>query len=140
MNEFPIIRNYDDLVAVLVLQKNALGLSHSTLEHVCGLATGHADKVLGRAKTKSIGKWLFGILLEGLALELVPRVNPDALRRVQGRHTRRNEKQVRNSQPLSQEILARAAAELGRRGRVLQLARQAKRRQTNGHANGHAER
>jgi hypothetical protein len=131
MNELPVIRNYDDLVAVLVLQKNALGLSHSTLEHVCGLATGHADKVLGRAKTKSIGKWLLGILLEGLALELVPRVNQEALKRVGARHQRRNEKQVRTSQPLSQEILARAAAELGRRGRAVQLA---KTRRRNGHA------
>ena len=76
-----MVRSYDDLVAALIAQKNALGLSNSVLEHICGLATGHADKVLGRARSKSIGKWLLGVLLEGLALELVPRVNPDALKR-----------------------------------------------------------
>lgn len=134
-----MVRSYDDLVAALIAQKNALGLSNSVLEHICGLATGHADKVLGRARSKSIGKWLLGVLLEGLALELVPRVNPDALKRMQGRYQRRNEAQVRNCQPVSQALLDRCRpiilAEFGHAGGIASAkARRQAQRRHNGHA------
>jgi hypothetical protein len=137
MNELPVIRNYDDLVAALVFQKNALGLSHEVLEEICGLTRGHVDKVFGRARNKSIGKWLFGILLEGLALELVPRINPEALKRMKNRYQRRNEKQVRNQHSISQEAIQKARpiilSEMARKGWQTRRARNG-----NGHANGHA--
>jgi hypothetical protein len=146
MAEFPIIRNYDDLVAALVFQKNALGISDATLEDICGLTRAHVSKVFGRARTKAIGKWLLGILLEGLALELVPRINPEALNRLKSRHQPRNERQVRTCQPVSQALLDQCRPiimrELTQNATIASVKarrRQAQRRQANGTgANGHA--
>jgi hypothetical protein len=142
-----VVRDYHSLIDALIAQKNALGISHEQLEHICGLTRGHVDKVLGRARNKAIGKWLLGILLEGLALELVPRVNPNALKRMATRYQRRNEKQIRNCQPVSQALLDKCRpiilAELGRRGAAARARQQHRNGRhsgngANGHRNGHA--
>jgi hypothetical protein len=78
--------------------------------------------------------------LEGLGLELVPRVNPEALKRMQGRYQRRNEAQIRNRQPINQALIDKIRPiilqELGHAGGIAsaKARRQAQRRQANGHA------
>jgi hypothetical protein len=68
-------------------------------------------------------------LLGALGLELVVRPNPDAAKKMAPRWERRNEKQVRASQPVSRQMLDRCRsiimAELGYLG------------EPNGKLNGH---
>jgi hypothetical protein len=154
-----VVRDYPSLIEALIARKNELSLSNEQLEHICGLTRGHVDKIFGPERSKGVGKWLLGILLEGLALELVPRVNLAAAKRVQSRWEGRNHKQVRARppHPISAELLERAKQiiffehmrkasaaltpeDLSRFGRLGGIASGKARRQarrSNGH-NGHA--
>jgi hypothetical protein len=135
--DFPTIaavRSYDDLITAIVAVKNFFGLSNESLEDLAGLCRGHFDKVAGPTRVKKAGPMVIDALLGALAIELIVKPNPAAAERMSHRWQRRQEMQVREPARLSAALLARAAAELGRRGAAAR--RQARRR--NGHANDHA--
>jgi hypothetical protein len=130
-----VIRSFSDLADAFRAIQNHLQISNSTIEHIAGACPGFVDKYIGRSRSKKLSEVSFNLLIGALGLELVVRPDPEALRRVKARYSRRNEKQVRDCQPVSQELISRVARELGRRGA---LARDEARRAHNGRHNGHA--
>ena len=136
------VRSYADLITAMRAVKNFLQLSNERVEDIAGLTRGHWDKIAGACPTKKAGPMALDALLGALAIELVPRINPEALKRVQARYQRRNEKQIRNCQPVSQALLDKCRpiilAELTRNATLASvMARKGKsRRARNG--NGHA--
>ena len=139
MDQFPIIavRSYSDLITALRAVKNYLQLSNEFVEDLAGLTRGHWDKVAGACPTKKAGPVVFLMLCSALlAIELHVHPDPAAAERVSHRWQKRDEHQVR-TQParMNKALLARAAAELGRRGAIA-AAKARRRERRNGHAAG----
>ena len=138
MAEFPsiVIRSFGDLADAFRAIQNHLQISNSTLEDCAGMCPGFVDKVLGRTRTKRLSEVSFNLLIGALGIELVVRPDLAAAAKMATRWTRRDQRQCRTTQPLSAELLQRAAAELGRRGAaaVAKTRRRAQRREANGHA------
>jgi hypothetical protein len=105
-----VIRKRSDLADAFLAIKTHLGLSNSFLEELCGGCAGFTDKYLGRSRSKRIGPTAFDLLLSALGLRLRVEIDPDQAQLMAPRYERRNEKQVRTSQPLSAELLERARA------------------------------
>ncbi len=112
MDSFPttVVRNYTELVDALARVKNFLQLSNETLEQVAGLCAGHADKMLGPSRAKTVGPRSLDLLLGALGLELVVRPNPEAAKKMASRWEPRDRKQVRQCQPVSKAMLERCRA------------------------------
>ena len=127
-----LIRSHADLADALLAVKNHLQISNACLEDLAGVCPGFVDKYLGRSRAKRLSETSFNLLMGALAIRLRVEVDPDQARFMAHRYEKRNTQQIRSSQPLSATLLARAAAELGRRGAIARQ-RQARR---NGHA-GH---
>ncbi len=129
-----VIRSFADLADAFRAIQNHLQISNSTLEDISGMSAGWVDRLLGRTRTKRLSETSFNLLMGALAIELVVRPDFPQAQRMAGRWERRDQRQIRTCQPLSAELLARAAAELGRRG--AEARRRAK--NGNGRANGQA--
>jgi hypothetical protein len=137
MAEFPIIavRSYSDLITALRAVKNYLQLSNEFVEDLAGLTRGHWDKVAGACPTKKAGPVVLDALFGALAIELHVHPDPAAAERVSHRWQKRDEHQVR-TQParMNKALLARAAAELGRRGAIAAAKARRREQRRNGHA------
>jgi hypothetical protein len=143
MNDLPeiVVRNHDDLVDAFATVKNHLNLSNEVCDELAGLCKGHMSKILGRQKR--VGPWLLGILCELLAVELVVRVNPEALKRMEKRWEQRDCRQIRVPHAVSQAVLDRYApailSALAKKGWKTRRAGRNGHNAHNGHNhNGHA--
>lgn len=83
--ELAIVRDYDDLHAVLRARADELNVSRLTIDHVAGLQDGYTAKLLAPVPLKRVGAISMGPLLAALGLALVVVEDPEALERVSSR-------------------------------------------------------
>jgi hypothetical protein len=95
-------------------RRNQLGLSNEALEELCGMTRGHADKILGPSRVKTLSKYTLDVLLSALAVQLIPTPDPDREARLCGRYERRNETQVRRLGRVSDAVMQRVRPHLFR--------------------------
>lgn len=105
-------RNHDELVEIFVARREELGLSNQAIEDLCGLAPGIVDKYLGPARTKPIGRFMFDVFSEVFALSWQPFVDPDKLKRMEGRWEQRNGSYVVRPRPRVSKLAVRKAKPL----------------------------
>jgi hypothetical protein len=87
--------DYDSLVAILRLRKNALRLSDAVTDDIAGLTAGHTGNLLGPSRVKTLGAMSLSALLGALALRLVVVEDVEQAARVRDRWGRRDELRVR---------------------------------------------
>jgi hypothetical protein len=104
------VTNYSELIVALRARCDQLQISREALEHVSGLQSGYAGKVLAmpvpQQNFRTLGKLSFDLLLPALALKLQV-VEDEALAprlrsRLDGQH--RDEAQVRSSPSIQSSI------------------------------------
>lgn len=83
MPELPVVRTMQDVVDVFRVMKEHWGLTNGFCDDVGGLTPGHTDKVLGPSEEKRIGYDTFALFMELCVVEFVPRINPEALLRME---------------------------------------------------------
>lgn len=82
--ELPIVRTMQDVVDVFRIMKEHWGLTNGFCDDVGGLTPGHTDKILGPTEDKRLGYDTFALFMSLCALELVPRIDMDAVKRMDG--------------------------------------------------------
>ena len=87
--------DHDSLVAVLRQRKDQLHLSDLMLDDLAGFTQGHAGKLLGPARTKTLGRVSLSAMLGALGLRLLVVVDSETAQRVAGRWKPRRERHVR---------------------------------------------
>ncbi|MET4018148.1 hypothetical protein [Bradyrhizobium sp. S3.2.12] len=63
-----IITTRDDLLDLLRRRRDELGLTHETIDHLTGWASGYASKVLSPEPIKNLGEQSLGLVLAALGL------------------------------------------------------------------------
>jgi hypothetical protein len=105
---------------ITFISRNQLGLSNETLEQICGMTRGHADKILGPSRVKTLSKYTLDCLLQALAIELIPQPDLEQETKIRGRWEGRDGTAVRAAGRVSAATMQRARphlfAELGRAG------------------------
>lgn len=81
--ELPIVRTMQDVVDLFRLMKEHWGLTNVFCDDQGGLTSGHTDKVLGPTEERRLGYDTFALFMELCALEFVPRINIDAVKRME---------------------------------------------------------
>lgn len=84
--------------------KQFLGLSNETIDQLAGLTRGHYDKIVNG--TKHAGPMAIDALLGALAIELHVKADPNQTKKVAGRWTRRDERQIRE-RPVTRAMIDR---------------------------------
>jgi hypothetical protein len=129
-SQFPvlIVRDFAELADAFWAVKNHRGLSNEGFEELCGFTRGHADKMLGPSREKSIGKNSLPIICAALGVRLVLIRDFAQEQIIKSRWEGRNHSQVRvHAHVVSKDFLARAAPVLFRNHtRAATLARTAK--------------
>ena len=80
--DLPVIRTMQDVVELFRILKEHWQLTNEFCDQVGGLTSGHTDKTLGPSETKRLGYDTFALFMELCAVELVPRLNPEAVARM----------------------------------------------------------
>lgn len=115
-----MLRTPDAVLSALRARQEALGLSNITLEELCGLCQGQANRWLGPAREKSPTLNSLMTIAQALGLGLQVVEDPDAVARHRDRWHRRAHRQARPATRVSKIALERARstvlAELGRQG------------------------
>jgi hypothetical protein len=119
--ELGTARDHDSLVELLRARKEELGLSNEFVDDIGGLAVGHAAKILGPARVKTLGRFSLDVLLEVLACSLVLVADPAKLRRTETRYEGRDQGKVhapkdRIAKGMIDRVKPVLFSELGRRG------------------------
>jgi hypothetical protein len=99
------IRNYDDVLAVLLARKNELGLTHELVEEITGITRGHFDKIFGPTRQKRMGWLVFSLMLPALGVKLRAEVDEPQAALMRARWEKRNEKQIRVRSPAFDKVL-----------------------------------
>jgi hypothetical protein len=91
MGEAPlaICHDYNQLLEAIRARRDALGITHHTIDAVSGVADGYASKLLCDPPLKHLGAASLGCILGALGLQLVVTEDPDGFRRVKPMLTRR---------------------------------------------------
>ena len=90
--ELPIavIRRHQQFAEIFRARKTELGLTNDFIDHVGGLVSGHADKLLGPSETRHWGALTFDLFCELFALEFHVYIDSAAAERMkdiwEGRH------------------------------------------------------
>lgn len=66
-----VITTRDDLVDLIRRRRDELGITHETIDHLTGWASGYASKVLSPEPLKNLGAKGLSLVLEALALGIV---------------------------------------------------------------------
>ncbi len=103
-----IVRDYDELHALLRQRADELAVSRSELDDATKLADGYCGKLLGAGQVKGIGKVSLGPILDVLGLALIVVEDPAAMARHQ-QLPKRDNRWVRWRRPT--EAADEAAAE-----------------------------
>jgi hypothetical protein len=77
-----IVTNYEQLLQAIRARRDALGITHHTIDAVSGVADGYASKLLCDPPLKSLGAVSLGPVLGALGLRLIVTEDPDGFRRV----------------------------------------------------------
>ncbi len=119
------VRDYSDLHLVMRAQAEALEVSRATLNDVCGLQNGYAEKLLAPSPIKRLGALTFGPMLRTLGLKLVAYTDPAAIAALAHRMPKRDTVHARNGAPvelppsvdeMAEALLRSRMSENGRRG------------------------
>lgn len=108
--ELPIVRTMQDAVDVFRIMKEHWGLTNGFCDDVGGLTTGHTDKILGPTEEKRLGYDTFALFMEMCVIEFVPRINPEALMRMEAIWETRERPLYPNAKnrPISKKLIERA--------------------------------
>ena len=118
-------RDYSDLHLVMRAQAEALEVSRATINDVCGLQNGYAEKLLAPSPIKRLGALTFGPMLRTLGLKLVVYTDPAAIAALAHRMPKRDAVHARNGAPvelppsveeMTQALVKIRMSENGRRG------------------------
>lgn len=77
--------NYGDLIRAFRERATALGMTDKTIEEIGGFTGGHVGKLLGAARTKSLGPLTLGMMLGALGLKFVIVEDAEATARIKAR-------------------------------------------------------
>ena len=110
MPALPVVRTLQDAVEVIRIMKEHWGLTNEFCDDVGGLTSGHTDKVLGPTESRRLGYDTFALFMELCALELVPRINMDAVKRMEAIWEKRERPLYPNAKVkrISKKLIARA--------------------------------
>src|SRR4051794_38656581 len=84
-----IVRDYKELIAAIRARRDALDITHETIDAVAGLQAGYTSKLLVDPPMKCAGRVSLGAMLGALGLMLLVVEDPAALERVRARLTKR---------------------------------------------------
>jgi hypothetical protein len=73
------IEHSEALLAALRRRLDELQITHETVDHLSGFASGYASKLLSDPPTKRLGHFSLFVLLQTLGLDIVLVENPEAL-------------------------------------------------------------
>ncbi len=76
------IRSMPELIAALRARRDALNISHETIDSIAGLQSGYTSKLLAPKPIKNLGPMSFGSLLGALGLAVVVVEDPSQVVRV----------------------------------------------------------
>jgi len=105
------IRSMDELIAALRARLIELQLTHSTVDGIAGLQDGYTSKLLAPKPIKNLGPVSFEALLGALGVAVVVVEDPEQIKRVEGRWTKR-ERPLRQPKLLTASISASIEAEV----------------------------
>lgn len=77
------IRSMPELIEALRARRDALNISHETIDSIAGLQSGYTSKLLAPKPIKNLGPMSFGSLLGALGLAVVVVEDPAAVVRVE---------------------------------------------------------
>jgi len=80
--DLPVVRTMQDVVDVFRLMKEHRGLTNDLCDDRGGLTKGHTNKILGPSEERGITYGTFALFCELFAVEFVPRINPEAEKRM----------------------------------------------------------
>jgi hypothetical protein len=116
----------EDLASYFHFRRNQLGISNETLEQICGMTKGHADKLLGPAKVKNLSQFTIDCLLSALAVKLIAEPDVEGEAKMRPRWEGRNQSQVRAVGRVAPSVMQRVRPhlfrELGRAGGLKRAA------------------
>jgi hypothetical protein len=117
-----LCRSYDGLVTALRARQDELGLSNNFVDEVGGLTSGHCDKLLGPARTKSLGGFTIDVFLELLGVSLILVEDMAKVEKMAHRWERRQQRYVVPIDHPSRHRVNRAIRENGRLGGLKRAA------------------
>lgn len=81
--DLPVVRTMQDVVDLFRVLKEHWALTNEFCDGAGGLTGGHTDKVLGPTEIKRLGYDTFALFMELFAVEFHPRLNMDAVKRME---------------------------------------------------------
>jgi hypothetical protein len=114
--QLAVVHDYDELIAAIRARRDELEVTHATLDHVSGLASGHTSKLFCIPPIKRLGMISLGAMLGSVGLMLVVVEDPAALARVSGRLVKR-ERPARSGRaigPANSDGLEKRGVQLGK--------------------------
>jgi len=100
------IHSMADLLDVIRAKRDALNISHETIDNLAGLPAGYTSKVLAPIPIRGIGYTSLGDILGALAIALVPVEDTAQRIKVEGRWQKRKRPQKLASASISASILS----------------------------------
>jgi hypothetical protein len=97
MKQLAICHDYNELLAAIRHRRDELRISHFTLDHVSGIPSGYASKLLASPPMKRLGALSLGPVLGALGLRLLVVDDPAALARVSARLVKKQRKHADRS-------------------------------------------
>lgn len=77
-----LIHSMDELLNALRDRRDALNISHETIDGIAGLQSGYTSKLLAPRPVKNLGPMSFGSLLGAMGLAVIVIEDPQAVARV----------------------------------------------------------
>jgi hypothetical protein len=84
-----MVRNYDDLKAILRARAEALDVSRETIDELAGFSPGYAGRLLGPGADRRLGPATLAAMLGALGIKLIAVEDPEALAKYTARAKRR---------------------------------------------------
>src|SRR5579859_2280568 len=94
------IRSMAELLDVIRAKRDALNVSHETIDQIAGVPSGYTSKILSPEPIRGVGYKSLGDILGALAIALVPIEDDEQRAKVQGRWQKRKRPQRLGCAPL----------------------------------------
>lgn len=89
-----IIRDMEGILEVMRAKRDALNISHETIDNISGLPSGYTSKVLAPEPQRGVGYQSLGDLMGALAIGFIPVDDHEQIERVKSRLKKRDLKRV----------------------------------------------
>jgi hypothetical protein len=103
-----LLTTADDLIGALVARKSELGLSNESIEALSGFCGGTVNKYLGPSREKMPLVSTLFLMLGAMGVGVVLVEDADAVKRLSGRWTRRQENHIQRASRIAQMAIQRA--------------------------------